>query len=108
MSEVDELVGWHTVSVRPYIGEGSNGPRYGAAADLVCTVTEQTDVTVTSTGNTVGTRTTIVFQPADKALIPSSSLVTLPAGDEREVTSVSITDAPAPFDGLNLGIADVT
>lgn len=108
MTELDDLIGWHTVQVRPYLGGGSNGPRYGAPAALVCTVAEQSDTAVTAAGNITTTRTSIAFDVDRKALIPQGSLVTLPGGTEREVTSVVIPDAPEPFTGLVVGIAEVT
>ena len=109
MSELAELIGWHTVVVRRFLGEGSNGPRYAGAVNLPCTVTKQTDVTVTATGNIAGTTTTLTFEADQAGKINASSLVLLPGEtEEREVTGLSVTDAPAPFTGFDVGIATVT
>lgn len=109
MSELGELIGWHTVVVRRFLGEGSNGPRYSAAVNLPCTVTKQTDVTVTATGNIESTATTLTFEADQAGKINASALVLLPGEtQEREVTGLSVTTAPDPFTGFDVGIATVT
>lgn len=109
MSDLTELIGWHTVAVRRFIGNGSNGPRYAPVADLPCTVTRETTIVVGATGSVQGTNTTLVFEAEHQALINQGALVVLPDESvEREVTGLSVTDAPAPFTGFDVGIAQVS
>lgn len=95
----------HTVTVRRFTGQGSNGPRYAAGVPMRCTVNEQTTVTVSAAGNVTGTVTTIAYLPELAGMINQGSLVTLPSGREAEVISNQVTTDVGPITGINAGIA---
>lgn len=107
-SVFDDLLVAHTVSVRRYIGQGSNGPRYAAPTELPCTVNEQTTITVSAAGNVTGTVTTIAYREEYAGLINGGALVTLPSGRESEVISNQVTTDVGPITGMNAGIAVVS
>lgn len=109
VSAFDELLDWHTVQVRKFAGNGSNGPRYTASAPLACTVNEQTTTTVGPQGNITATTTTITVRPELADQVNEGALVTLPSGREAEVTAMGgATDLPGEFADLALVTAELT
>lgn len=105
MTAFADLLQAHVVSVRRFTGTGSSGPRYAAPVQMVCTVNEQTTITVSASGNVTGTVTTIAYLPELANLINQGSLVVLPSGREAEVISNQVTTDVGPITGINAGIA---
>ncbi|WP_329423990.1 hypothetical protein [Streptomyces sp. NBC_01268] len=68
----------HTVTVEPYLGRTSVGPRYGPAATVKCFVDEQTRVVRDQTGQEVTSTSTFYARPG--LVCPAESRVTLPDG----------------------------
>lgn len=102
---LDAMLDWHTVTVRRFLGEGSNGPRYSAPITLPCTLNEQTTVTVSAAGNVTGTTATLVYRVEHADKINPGALVTLPSGREAEVVSAQLATGGGPVTGLDTGVA---
>lgn len=69
----------HQVTVEPYLGDTSKGPRYGTPVVVShCFVDEQTRGVRTAEGEQVTSTTTVYADPGTTA--PQFSRVTLPSG----------------------------
>jgi hypothetical protein len=99
-----DLLGFHTVLVQRPTGDSVTGPTYAAPAALVCTVNEQTSVTVSAAGDVTGTVTTIAYD-VDLPAMGVGALVELPSGRTGEVISEQESDGPGVFRGLAVRIA---
>ncbi|MYW48882.1 hypothetical protein GT346_42675 [Streptomyces sp. SID161] len=68
----------HKITVEPYLGETSKGPRYGPRTVVRCFVDEQTRAVRSPAGEQV-TSTSTAYADPDTS-VPASSRVTLPSG----------------------------
>ncbi|MFE5591445.1 hypothetical protein [Streptomyces sp. NPDC056549] len=73
----------HQVTVEPYLGDTSTGPRYGAAAPLRCFLDAQIRMVRSPAGEQVTSSSTVYAEPSTS--VPTGSRVTLPDG---QVTTV--------------------
>ncbi len=78
----------HTVTVEPYLGRTSVGPRYGPASPVRCFVDEQTRTVRDPTGREVVSSSTFYARPGIDC--PQDSRVTLPSG--RKTTVIARLD----------------
>lgn len=100
-----ELLGLHTVMVRKRLPDGPLGPTYDTPAEFVCTINENTSVTVNADGNVTGTVTTMAYDVDQADKVGTGALVTLPSGREAEVISVQMSSGPGVFTGLAAAVA---
>lgn len=78
MSQIPGFLLRHTVTVEPFVGNSSNGPLYGAPAQVRCFVLEKTRVVRNPSGEEVTSSTTVYARLA--TVCPAKSRVTLPSG----------------------------
>jgi hypothetical protein len=78
----------HEITIEPYLGSTSTGPRYGPATTVRCLVDEQTRGVRSPAGEQVTSTSTAYADPGTQA--PQFSRVTLPSG---RVTTVIQTKA---------------
>jgi hypothetical protein len=88
----------HRVTVEPFLGNSSNGPRYGPAAEVRCFVEEKTRLVRAPSGEEVTSSST--FYARLDAACPAKSRVTLPTG--RKTTVIEAV----PWDGGGLPTPD--
>lgn len=104
MEEFEEFLA-HTVKVRPYLGTGSYGPRYGPEVTLRpedgtgVLVDETVRLVRTSDGTEATSSTTIVARVGQASLLTVGTSVTLPSGDRTTVLSSSTSTLPG-IDGM--------
>jgi len=73
----------HEVTIAPYLGDTSKGPRYGPGVVARCFVDEQTRGVRSPAGEQVTSTSTVYAAPGTAA--PPFSLVTLPSGRVAKV-----------------------
>ncbi|WP_329622922.1 hypothetical protein OG357_22935 [Streptomyces sp. NBC_01255] len=73
----------HSVTVEPYLGRTSVGPRYGPAVTVQCFVDEQTRTVRDPNGREVVSSSTFYARPGLDC--PPDSRVTLPSGRKTSV-----------------------
>lgn len=78
----------HTVTVEPYLGPSSIGPRYGPAVAVQCFLDQQTRTVKDKTGREVTSTSTFYARPG--LVCPAESRVTLPDG--RQATVIARLD----------------
>lgn len=79
----------HQVTIEPYLGDSSTGPRYGDPVVIErCFVDEQTRLVRTPTGDQVTSTSTVYADPGTQA--PPLSRVTLPS--DRTTTVIQTKD----------------
>lgn len=99
MEDFDEFLA-HTVTVSPYLGTGSYGPRFGP--EVVLRPEDGTGVLVDETvrmvrasdGTEAVSSTTIVARTSQADLLRVGSRVKLPSGDTTTVLSSSVATMP--------------
>ncbi|MFF7485643.1 hypothetical protein ACFZBC_09105 [Streptomyces luteogriseus] len=78
---MSRIPGWllrHRITVEPYLGESSKGPRYGPGQVVRCFVDEETRAVRSPGGETVTSSSTAFTAPGTR--VPPLSRVTLPSG----------------------------
>lgn len=81
----------HTVTIEPYLGDTSKGPKYGAPVVVTpCFVDEQTRGVRTPAGEQVTSTTTVFADLGTQA--PAFSRVTLPSGRVTNVIQTKDRD----------------
>ncbi|MFC9680006.1 hypothetical protein [Streptomyces sp. NPDC056948] len=78
----------HQITVEPYLGDTSKGPKYGPPVVVRCFVDEQTRAVRNPGGEEVTSTTTAYADPGTQA--PALSRVTLPSG--RTTTVIQLKD----------------
>ncbi|MFB7029672.1 MULTISPECIES: hypothetical protein [unclassified Streptomyces] len=78
----------HTVTVEPYLGRTSVGPRYGPPTTVKCLVDAKTRTVRSATGAEVVSSSTFYARPG--LVCPPESRVTLP--DSRKTTVIAFLD----------------
>ncbi|GAQ52063.1 hypothetical protein [Streptomyces acidiscabies] len=73
----------HEVTIAPYLGDTSKGPKYGPGVPVRCFVDEQTRGVRSPAGEQVTSTSTVYADPGTTA--PQFSLVTLPSGRTTKV-----------------------
>lgn len=91
----------HTVSVRPYLGETSTGPKYGDPVDLPCMAQGKRRLVRNSDGDQVLSTLTLFTTPERADVAPAGSEVTW-RGDTTTVIAGGLVDGgglPTPDHG---------
>jgi hypothetical protein len=68
----------HRVTVEPFLGNSSTGPRYGPPAEVQCFVEEKTRMVRSPAGEEVTSSSTVYARLS--TVCPAKSRVTLPSG----------------------------
>lgn len=82
----------HEVTVKPLLGEGSNGKIYGAPFPLQCMAQGNVRRIRNTEGDTVVSTLTLFAAPGQADAIPTGSLVTWRGGDREVLVSVDHDD----------------
>lgn len=73
----------HRITIEPYLGDTSKGPRYGPPVAVRCFLDEQTRAVTSPGGENVTSSSTAYAAPGTEA--PPLSRVTLPSGRPTKV-----------------------
>jgi hypothetical protein len=87
----------HRVTVEPFVGNSSAGPRYGAPSEVRCWLEQKTRAVIAPSGEEVTSSATFYALP--DTVCPAKSRVTLPSGRKVIVIAAVPQDAgglPAP------------
>lgn len=91
MSQIPSFLLRHQVSVEPFVGNTSSGPKYDAATPVRCFVLEKTRMVRSPNGEEVTSSTTL-YARLD-VVCPAKSRVTLPSGRTSTVIAAVRQDA---------------
>ena len=80
----------HEITVEPYLGDTSKGPRYGPPVTVRCFLDEQTRGVRSPAGEQVTSTSTAYADPGTQA--PAFSRVTLPSGRVTKVIQLKDRD----------------
>lgn len=91
MSQIPGFLLRHVVTVEPFEGNTSSGPKYGDPVEVKCFVLEKTRMVRAPNGEEV-TSSTTVYTRLD-VVCPTKSRVTLPSGRKSTVIDAVRQDA---------------
>jgi hypothetical protein len=80
----------HEVTIEPYLGDTSKGPKYGPPKTVRCFIDEETRGVRSPAGEDVTSSTTVFADPGTQA--PQFSRVTLPDGRVTKVIQTANRD----------------
>jgi hypothetical protein len=100
--KIAAMLKWHTIQVKPYLGESSNGEQYGPQEPVPCTVRETIKNVMSSTGDLVVSMANLSALPEYVDRFTPRSEVILPSGRVSYViTSALNVGGSGPVKGLD-------